>query len=116
MISDSITFNNAVIFTTYTPPGSLTVNCNAIAGTSQLYGMNVVDGNPFVDTNFDGLLTAVDRSAVLTTSGIAPQPQVLFEETSTGVKPRLCVGNQCSMEAFLPKIPESIMGIKWKHN
>ena len=116
VISDSITFNNAVIFTTYTPPGSLTVNCNAIAGTSQLYGMNVVDGNPFVDTNFDGLLTAVDRSAVLTTSGIAPQPQVLFEETSTGVKPRLCVGNQCSMEAFLPKIPESIMGIKWKHN
>jgi len=114
VISKSITFNNAVIFTTYTPPPPTGAICTAVAGTSRIYGMNILDGNPYIDTNYDGKLSVLDRTMDLTTSGIAPQPQVLLEGTSTGVKTRLCVGNLCGLEKFLPEPPEGVMGIRWR--
>jgi len=113
VISNSVTFNNAVIFTTYTPPGASGNSCDAQTGTSRIYGMKVTDGNPYIDSNYDGQLTELDRSAALTTAGIAPEPQVLLEGSNDGVTPRLCVGNQCGLEAFLPPIPEGVMGIRW---
>ncbi|MDH5396081.1 MAG: hypothetical protein OEW97_07380, partial [Gammaproteobacteria bacterium] len=116
VISRSITFNNAIIFTTYTPPSPTAAVCDAVAGTSRIYGMKVTDGNPYIDTNYDAQLSALDRSMTLTTSGIAPQPQVLLEGTGTGVKARLCVGNICGLEKFLPEPPQGVMGIRWRKN
>lgn len=114
VIANSVTFSNAVIFTTYTPPNSSATVCDAVAGESRIYAMKIVDGNPYVDTNYDGQLTDLDRTQTLTTAGIAPEPQVLLEGTDDGVTPRLCVGNQCGLEKFLPKIPDGVMGIRWK--
>ena len=116
VISNSITFNNAVIFTTYTPPGASGNSCDAVSGTSRIYGMKITDGNPYIDSNYDGQLTELDRSATLTTAGIAPEPQVLLEGSGDGVTPRLCIGNQCGLEAFLPPIPNGVMGIRWNRN
>jgi len=116
VISNSVTFSNAVIFTTYTPPNTSGGACNAVAGTSRIYGMKVTDGNPYIDSNYDGQLTELDRSATLTTAGIAPEPQILLEGSGEGVTPRLCVGNQCGLDEFLPAIPKGVMGIRWHRN
>jgi len=116
VISNSITFSNAVIFTTYTPPGVSGAVCDAVAGTSRIYGMKITDGNPYIDSNYDGQLTELDRTATLTTAGIAPEPQILLEGSDSGVTPRLCVGNQCGLERFLPSIPKGVMGIRWHRN
>ncbi|MGX5174415.1 pilus assembly protein [Aliikangiella sp. IMCC44653] len=114
VITSSITFNNSVIFTTYTPPNASGSLCDAVAGTSRLYLMRVTDGNPFLDNNSDAVLTKEDRSVELKIPGIAPPPQVLLEKTDSGVVPRLCVGNRCDYD--LPPPPEGIMGIRWRKN
>ncbi|TQV86396.1 PilC/PilY family type IV pilus protein [Aliikangiella coralliicola] len=115
VIERSITFNNAVVFTTYLPPGSASSTCQAAAGGSRIYGLRIVDGNPYVDTNFDGNLTESDRYQDLVSVGIAPPPQVLLEGTSDGVKPRLCVGTQCNLDPFLPPTNQGIQGYRWSN-
>ena len=115
VIERSITFNNAVIFTTYLPPSGSSNSCEAAAGGSRIYGLRIVDGNPYLDTNFDGQITESDRYAELVGAGIAPPPQVLLEGTDQGVKARLCVGTQCNLEDFLPDTTQGIVGYKWRN-
>lgn len=114
VIERSITFNNAVFFTTYVPPGSSSSVCEAAAGGARFYGMKIVDGNPYVDTNYDGTLTEVDRAFTLAGSGIAPPPQVLI----TPEGPTICVGIQCGgqLEDFPPPLPRGLTGIRWRKN
>ncbi len=111
IIERSITFNNALIFTSYIPPGSNTV-CTAAAGGSRIYPVNILNGNPYIDTNGDGLLTEDDRYIDLVSAGIAPAPQVIIEDPSA---PTLCVGTECGF-GVLPPQTKGIMGIKWKKN
>ena len=115
VIERSVTFNNAVIFTTYLPPESGSSSCKAAAGGSRIYGLRIVDGNPYVDTNFDGKLTESDRYTDLISAGIAPPPQVLLEGTDQGVEARLCVGTQCNLEDFLPDTTQGIVGFRWQN-
>ncbi|TQV76831.1 hypothetical protein FLL45_02425 [Aliikangiella marina] len=115
VIERSITFNNAVIFTTYLPPSNSGNSCEAAAGGSRIYGLRIVDGNPYLDTNFDGQINESDRYAELVGAGIAPPPQVLLEGTDEGVKPRLCVGTQCNLEDFLPDTTQGIVGYRWSN-
>lgn len=114
VIERSITFNNTVFFTTYVPPGSSTNVCEAAAGGAKFYGVRIVDGNPFVDTNYDGSLTEADRAFTLAGSGIAPPPQVLITEDG----PTICVGIQCGgqLEEFVRDLPRGLTGIRWRKN
>ena len=116
IIERSITFNNAVIFTSYVPPGATGEVCQAAAGGGRLYALNILDGNPYIDTNTDGTLTENDRYVELAGGGIAPKPQVLLEGTNDGVRARLCVGTECGFDDFLPRISDGLMGIKWRKN
>ncbi|MBV1911261.1 MAG: hypothetical protein KUG78_18345 [Kangiellaceae bacterium] len=120
VIERSITFNNAVIFTSYVPPGSTGSVCQAAAGGGRVYALNILNGNPYVDTNYDGSLTENDRYADLVGGGIAPPPQILLEgggdATSGGVSPRLCVGTECGFDNMLPPISDGLMGIKWRRD
>jgi len=116
VIERSITFNNAVIFTSYVPPGSAGEVCQAAAGGGRLYALNILNGTPYVDTNHDGSLTENDRFVDLAGGGIAPPPQVLLEGSETGVTPRLCIGTECGFDEILPSISEGLMGIKWRRN
>jgi len=116
VIEQSITFNNAVIFTSYVPPGAAGDVCQAAAGGGRLYAMNILDGNPYIDTNTDGSLTENDRYVDLVGGGIAPRPQVLLEKGSDGVRARLCIGTECGFDNFLPPISDGLMGIKWRKN
>jgi len=116
VIERSITFNNAVIFTSYIPPGSTGEVCQAAAGGGRLYALNILNGNPFIDTNYDGSLSDSDRYVDLVGGGIAPPPQVLLEGSSDGVTPRLCIGTECGFDDILPPISDGLMGIKWRRN
>jgi type IV pilus assembly protein PilY1 len=79
-LSPSNTFNNSVIFTTYSPTASAGVDpCAGVgSGTNRVYVVSVTDGSPVVDQNKDGTVTTADRGYDLAQSGIAPQAQFLF--------------------------------------
>ncbi len=117
VIERSVTFNNAVIFTSYIPPGATGDVCQAAAGGGRVYALNILNGNPYVDTNTDGTLNESDRYAELPGGGIAPPPQVLLEgdgdASSGGVTPRLCIGTKCDFD-ILPPLSDGLMGIKWR--
>jgi type IV pilus assembly protein PilY1 len=117
VIERSVTFNNAVIFTSYIPPGATGDVCQAAAGGGRVYALNILNGNPYVDTNTDGTLNESDRYAELPGGGIAPPPQVLLEgdgdASSGGVTPRLCIGTKCNFD-ILPPLSDGLMGIKWR--
>ena len=117
VIEQSITFNNAVIFTSYVPPGANSGNiCQAAAGSGRLYALNILNGNPYIDTNHDGTLTEQDRFVDLMGAGIAPSPRVLLENGTDGITQRLCIGTECGFDQLLPPTSKGLMGIKWRKN
>ncbi|PHS19157.1 MAG: hypothetical protein COA86_05700 [Kangiella sp.] len=111
VIERSLTFNNAVLFTTYLPPGSGTNVCEAVTGNSRLYAVKILDGNPYVDNLADGTFDEQDRYIELTSPGISPPPQPLFNDEI-----RLCVGTECDLGNLLPPTPDGIMGIRWRRD
>jgi type IV pilus assembly protein PilY1 len=88
-LSPSSTFNNTIIFTTYSPTVSAVVSGDECAGvgsgTNRAYVVNVADGSPAVDQDEDGMVELTDRSTDLAQTGIAPQAQFLFLPTDTDV-------------------------------
>jgi type IV pilus assembly protein PilY1 len=85
----STTFNNQVIFTTYTPNTGAVAGdpCRGVGtGTNRVYIVRIVDGAPTIDRNRNGDLDASDRSADLSQGGIAPRTAFLFpaKEVSDG--------------------------------
>lgn len=120
VLADSLTFNNALLFTTYTPPPAVNVtgDCTPPAGSSRIYAMSILDGAPYVDTNFDGQIDENDIYIDLAGTGIAPEPQVIMtQDPNGGVRKNLCVGRNCGLEenGLLPPTPERLMPIKWRH-
>jgi len=92
VLSPSITFENSILFTTYTPStGSSANSCAPMAGTNRVYAVSVFDGSPVANLNNQGNLSTSDRSENLQQSGIAPPVSVLFPEpdpgTGTGTDP-----------------------------
>jgi type IV pilus assembly protein PilY1 len=89
VLADARTFNNAVLFTTYTPAGSaaLTDPCVPALGTNRLYVMNLFNGAPV--TNLDqstggGPLTFGDISTVTGSGSISPGVTFLFPSNEGG--------------------------------
>ena len=80
VLSSGSTFNDAVIFTTYSPTSVVQLDpCAGVgSGTNRAYLVSVFDGAPVLDRNKDGVLTTADRSADLAQGGIAPQTAFLF--------------------------------------
>jgi len=117
VIERSVTFNNAVIFTSYVPPGATGDVCQAAAGSGRVYALNILNGNPYLDTNNDGFLAETDRYEELPDVTIPPPPTILLEgdgdASSGGVTPRLCIGTKCDFD-ILPPLSDGLMGIKWR--
>jgi type IV pilus assembly protein PilY1 len=79
VLSDSVTLNNQIVFSTYTPTAS-TSDCSAAQGTGRTYAVNLADATPSVnlDTTTTGTLTKSDRVVELKRGGIPPKPTVLM--------------------------------------
>lgn len=79
-LTSSRTFNDEIIFTTYSPNTSPPTDpCSGVGtGTNRAYAIDVFDGSPVVDRNNDNVLTTDERSQDLRQSGIAPEAAFLF--------------------------------------
>jgi type IV pilus assembly protein PilY1 len=104
VVSESITFQNTLYFTSFSPGGNGDA-CVAAGGLNRLYKISVVDGAP--RTNLDGSadpddLTATDRYKTLSQGGIAPRPVIFFEPTedengAVVTDEQGCVGVECDL-------------------
>ena len=86
VLATSSTFNNQVLFTTYTPNASTASNpCSPGAGTNRLYAVSVFDGTPVANLNNQNNVSITDRSTLLAQGGIAPGVTFLFPAPQNGV-------------------------------
>ncbi len=100
-LSESVTVDGNVIFSTFTPPSPdpdpLDENaCTPNQGTGKTYVVSVFDASPVA--NLDGIgsganLGLPDRSYNLTVSGIPPRPKVVFPDIE-GVSGKIIVGRE----------------------
>lgn len=102
VLSESSTFNNQVIFASYTPPSNTVASdaCKAKSGDSRFYQINITDATPAQDFNNSGTLTTEDRYKQLTVAGLPPDPIILFPDIRTvtnddGSK-TVCNGSDCT--------------------
>jgi len=79
VLASSVTVDNKILFTTFTPVAAISSNsCAPSQGTARAYVVNLTDATPSLDLNDDGTIGAADRSNPLTRGGIPPEPTVLF--------------------------------------
>ncbi len=89
VLTESITYKNQLLFTTYTPAViSQSDACAASQlGTSRVYSVSVFDATPTANRDGTGTednLTRSDRSQVLTKSGISPKVTIILTDTDGG--------------------------------
>jgi type IV pilus assembly protein PilY1 len=111
VLSEARTFNNKVMFTTFTPSAGPGADpCAPSLGTNRLYMMSIFNGAPV--NNLDGSvatgpLTQSDISRVIAGGTILPSPAIIFpspDPACTGADcnppPVICVGRACFPEDF----------------
>ena len=109
VLSNSITFQGSIFFTTYAPLAP-TSACSAALGGGYLYIVNAWDATPVL--NLDGLgdadnLTKDDRRRQLGRMGIPPSPQIMMPD---GGDPVVLVGP----ETYSPPEQEVSSRIYWR--
>ncbi|MBS0373444.1 MAG: hypothetical protein JSR73_02605 [Proteobacteria bacterium] len=83
-LAPASTFNNQILFTTYTPGGGgSSTSCVPSIGTNKVYAISVFDGSPVANLNNHNNTTIDDRSTTLAQSGIAPSLAFLFPAPDT---------------------------------
>jgi type IV pilus assembly protein PilY1 len=104
VVAESLTFQNTLFFTSFSPGGNGDA-CVAAGGLNRVYEISVLDGSP--RTNLDGSidpndpeggpgeLTPEDRYQALSQGGLAPEPVIFFEP-----EPLRCVGVECAPPGF----------------
>jgi type IV pilus assembly protein PilY1 len=84
VLSTASTFNNQILFTTYTPNVSAnTDSCQPSIGLNKFYAVSLFDGSPVADLNNHNNADVSDRSTSLAQSGIAPSLAFLFPAPSS---------------------------------
>src|SRR5205807_9187411 len=79
VLAASSTFNDQVLFTTYTPNASASSNpCTPGAGNNRLYAVSVFDGSPVDNLANQSNASIADRWTTLAQGGIAPGVTLLF--------------------------------------
>ncbi|HEB86665.1 MAG TPA: pilus assembly protein PilY, partial [Gammaproteobacteria bacterium] len=79
VLSKSVTFNNILIFTSFTPTTSAQSNsCAPGKGTSSAWAINLLDAAPVFNFCNNGSLERCDRKGVLNITGLPPSPSVIF--------------------------------------
>jgi type IV pilus assembly protein PilY1 len=105
VMSESVTFNGTVLFTTF-QPGVTSGTCSAVQGLSRAYEINVTDGTPSqpLSGTTSTTLTAADRSKSLKQAGLPPSTTILFPNISSQVDPSTgqhCIGGGCTSDSAM---------------
>lgn len=108
ILSESIAFAGALIFTSFSPTSEQSSVCGPDKGVSSVYALNLEWGTPILDLDGDGDVDEQDGKVSLAHSGIAPRPVVIFRKdggktiaigTETVEDQRFkvtdCVGDDC---------------------
>jgi type IV pilus assembly protein PilY1 len=109
VLADSVTFNNEVFFTAFSPDSAAAATCSAGFGQNYLYRMAIANGDPIAD--LDGIVAGEEdeaRVSGLAQGGIAPSPRFLFpgpddadcEGAACAPPPIGCVGVECFDPGF----------------
>lgn len=114
VLAEALTFNNALLFTTYVPPSGNASACEPASGKSRIYALSLIDGQPYVDTNYDGEINESDMYIDLSGAGIAPEPQAILTGGDSGADTTLLVGRE-TVDQLLPEPPKRMMPLKWRH-
>src|SRR5438874_1775650 len=86
VLAASSTFNDQVLFTTYTPNASASSDpCTPGAGNNRLYAVSVFDGRPVDNLANPSNASIADRWTTLAQRGIAPGVTFLFPAPQNGV-------------------------------
>lgn len=103
VLSNSATFNNEVLFVSFSPDTVAAASCAAGGGRNFLYRVSVKNGDPIAD--LDNVVSGTEdelRVTALAQGGIAPAPRFLFptpDPSCTGddckEPPIFCVGLYC---------------------
>jgi len=81
VLSESTTFSGAIIFTTFSPTGgSTTTACGPDTGASRIYALDQKWAMSAIDLDGDGDTDNDDSSKILSHSGIAPRPVVIYRK------------------------------------
>ena len=104
-LSDSLIFDNKLLFTTLAPANTA-LGCGS--GTGRLYVMNLFDGVPVIDFVADSNMTAEDREKKLPGTGIPTAPVPWFPENDGRVE--FYVGK----DRALPPTDQIMHRINWK--
>jgi type IV pilus assembly protein PilY1 len=85
VLAVATTFQNDILFTTYTPSTGTSSNpCTPSVGTNRIYAVSVLDGSPVANLNNQNNLSITDRSQTLAQTGIAPGVTILFPPPGGG--------------------------------
>lgn len=80
VLAEATTFAGVVIFTTFSPTGSTSSACGPDTGSSRIYALDQRFANAAIDLDNDGKTDDDDASKVLSHSGIAPRPVVIYRK------------------------------------
>ncbi len=78
-LASSLTVNNQIIFTTYSPQVAASA-CSGVTGVGRVYLLGLYNAKPTQDLNDSDTITKEDRSRVLKSPSIPPTPKMLFPE------------------------------------
>ena len=79
VLASSVTFDNKILFTTFTPVANeQSTSCAPSQGTAKIYAVNLLDATPAADLNPDGELDVSDRAEYMVRGGIPPEPTIIF--------------------------------------
>ncbi len=98
VLADSLTFDDQVLFVSFTPDSNVLATCATGQGTNFLYRMSVVNGDPVVPNIgiVDPATSDAERRETLQQGGIAPSPAILFPSPDDPD----CTGDACSPESI----------------
>ncbi len=109
VLATSVTFNNEIFFTAFSPDNAAAATCSAGRGQNFLYRMAVTNGDPIAD--LDSVVAGTEdqhRVSDLAQGGIAPSPRFLFpaaddpdcEGAECAPPPIGCIGVECFDPGF----------------
>ncbi len=79
VLSSSVSFRKAVLFSTFSPRGQTVSTCGADVGRGKTYALSLIDASAVFAVSVNGVATPT-RSFELKRSGIPPTPSVILTE------------------------------------
>lgn len=118
VLSSSISFRGAVLFSTFSPRGQAVSTCGSDVGRGRTYAISLTDASAlFTETASDGSKTPI-RSFDLKRSGIPPTPSVILAD---GYKPTFLTGTEvinkeCVDGALACTAGDAVKATYWREN